>query len=304
MLIIGEISFLSDADVSGGYSIVCDCNHQMEVSGKQEFVTCPACGNKAELLELVADWWHVSDWSRLKHKVVSVDHLHPEHLRASGGRPRWPVSKKLTGKLPETLPLPGVLIAAGKEAVPKEEVSGPPASCPDHGAFEKAERRSRAAQYLNDRQLQFSTKSAVPSFSDKAQDDPSDAEIFQLLLTKGQENFYPSGSILLREGTDGDYMFAIKVGIVELTARDQLLDVLEPGSVFGEMSLLDGKPRSATAKAATDCTVVTINRQGFLELAQDHLDFLVFVLRTMSLRVRRLNDIATTLMTVGSHRNY
>jgi CRP/FNR family cyclic AMP-dependent transcriptional regulator len=80
--------------------------------------------------------------------------------------------------------------------------------------------------------------------------------------------FYRAGRTLFFEGTPGEVMYLIhsgKVGIYK-TGRDRdefLLATIGPGSYFGEMSLLDSQPRSATARILEDGELVVITKKAF-----------------------------------------
>ena len=73
----------------------------------------------------------------------------------------------------------------------------------------------------------------------------------------------PAGEPVFWFGDDGDTLYVVDTGTVEVTAPDVegrhvLLDTLGPGGIFGELSLFDGGPRSATVRARTDCVPLSI----------------------------------------------
>lgn len=84
---------------------------------------------------------------------------------------------------------------------------------------------------------------------------------------------YRAGRTLFFEGTSGEIMYLIhsgKVGIYK-TVKDKddlLLAMLGPGSYFGEMSLLDSQPRSATAKITEDGELVVITKKVFDQMLE------------------------------------
>ncbi|GHU26671.1 Crp/Fnr family transcriptional regulator [Spirochaetia bacterium] len=82
---------------------------------------------------------------------------------------------------------------------------------------------------------------------------------------------YKKDSILFSEGEKGEELFIIKSGAVKITKimnnNEVLLAVLKPGDIFGEMALLESEPRSASAIAHEDCTVMVINRDNFQSMA-------------------------------------
>ena len=74
----------------------------------------------------------------------------------------------------------------------------------------------------------------------------------------------PAGSVLCRRGERGREAFVLVEGTVAVSVDDQAVAVLRPGAVFGEMSLLDGKPRVANVTATDEVSVLVLNP---LELA-------------------------------------
>jgi uncharacterized membrane protein len=101
----------------------------------------------------------------------------------------------------------------------------------------------------------------------------------------------PASSLLFREGDRGGTMYILQSGRVELTVRDKMeqpvtLRFVEPGEVFGEMSLLDNAPRSASALAVTDIDVLVINREALLVVFERHPGVSLRMLEIMSQRLR------------------
>jgi CRP-like cAMP-binding protein len=86
-------------------------------------------------------------------------------------------------------------------------------------------------------------------------------------------------------------MFALESGQVDIFKGTRLLDTIESGGIFGEMGLVNGKPRSASAVARTECAVVVINRGDFYFLIQHAPYFAIEVMQVLAQRVRRNTDV-------------
>lgn len=87
----------------------------------------------------------------------------------------------------------------------------------------------------------------------------------------GMNRKYPDNTMLFSESEPGDELFIIqdgKVKITKIVAEEILLAVLKPGDIFGEMALLDNKPRSASAISYGDVTVLAINKSNFEGMVQ------------------------------------
>jgi CRP-like cAMP-binding protein len=102
----------------------------------------------------------------------------------------------------------------------------------------------------------------------------------------------PSGTVLTRAGEPGEEFFFILDGaaMVEVTRRKRVR--LMPGEFFGEMSLLDGEPRSATVRAETDMRLLLIQRRNFQSLLSEVPELTRSILIVLS---RRLRDLERAL---------
>jgi CRP/FNR family cyclic AMP-dependent transcriptional regulator len=108
----------------------------------------------------------------------------------------------------------------------------------------------------------------------------------------------PAGSYLTREGQDGGLMFVLVEGEAEVLAHDgarnhQVIGRLQPGDVVGELSLIDGRSRSATVRAVTNVRLLEIVRDDFRHLVQRSPKFVRNLLRALSLRVREMETLTT-----------
>jgi CRP/FNR family cyclic AMP-dependent transcriptional regulator len=68
-----------------------------------------------------------------------------------------------------------------------------------------------------------------------------------------------------------------------------VLESVGPNGIFGEMALIDGSPRSATAVAAEPTEVAPIDRAAFAHLVRQNPDFALQVLRLLAARLRQMN---------------
>jgi CRP/FNR family cyclic AMP-dependent transcriptional regulator len=92
-------------------------------------------------------------------------------------------------------------------------------------------------------------------------------------------------------GDRGDTMYVVEQGRVAVTAPDVhgdhvLLDTLGPGGIFGELSLLDGGPRSATVRAVSDCVLLALERDAFHAFLRQRPDVAIDVLQILGARQR------------------
>jgi pSer/pThr/pTyr-binding forkhead associated (FHA) protein len=101
---------------------------------------------------------------------------------------------------------------------------------------------------------------------------------------------YKPGTVILEEGGRDQLMFVIESGSVEIFRTDggvaKTIRTLGPGDFFGEMALLDDQPRTASARAATDCTVLALDAAALDALLRAHPEVAIRMLRTMAGRLR------------------
>jgi CRP-like cAMP-binding protein len=103
----------------------------------------------------------------------------------------------------------------------------------------------------------------------------------------------PVGTLLTRQGRDGGLMFVIVEGTAEVVsgAAGKVIGRLGPGDVVGELSLIDGGTRSASVVATSPVVVLEIARDDFQSLVQRSPKFVKALLRSLSLRVRRIEAL-------------
>ena len=103
---------------------------------------------------------------------------------------------------------------------------------------------------------------------------------------------HKAGDIIFREGDPAKELFVVKSGSLEIRLGNRLLDTLPERSIFGEMALIDPGPRSATAVAATDTTLVLVEEKQFLLMVSRTPHFALNVMRVLARRLRASNSVA------------
>jgi CRP/FNR family cyclic AMP-dependent transcriptional regulator len=109
------------------------------------------------------------------------------------------------------------------------------------------------------------------------------------------------GEVLFREGDSGDKLFIVTEGKVKLgksssDGRENLLAILGPGQMFGELSLFDPGPRSATVTAVTDCVMQSLSHDELLEWLTGRPAVARGLLAQLGSRLRKANDVVADLV--------
>ncbi len=111
--------------------------------------------------------------------------------------------------------------------------------------------------------------------------------VFDLLRREPDIRSFSAGQAIFIEGQEGDSMFAILDGEVEIRKGSRTLEVVSAGGVFGEMALIDQQPRSAAAIARTDCRVTAVGTKRFMMLVQQTPYFALQIMQVLAERLRR-----------------
>jgi CRP-like cAMP-binding protein len=109
------------------------------------------------------------------------------------------------------------------------------------------------------------------------------------------ERIFEPGEVIIREGEEGTEAFLIKSGRVKVTkligGHQVVLAILGPGQVFGEMALIEDKPRSATVTALEKGSAVVLDREAFAQLFIEQPKALIPLMRTFFERLRILSEL-------------
>jgi len=97
----------------------------------------------------------------------------------------------------------------------------------------------------------------------------------------------PAGQVLFREGDRATFMYVLISGAVEIIVHDKVVETAGPGSIVGEMAIIDHSARSATVIAKTDCKLFPIERERFNFLVQKKPEFALHVMRVLAHRLRQ-----------------
>jgi CRP/FNR family cyclic AMP-dependent transcriptional regulator len=121
------------------------------------------------------------------------------------------------------------------------------------------------------------------------------------LAAYAQPRRFTAGESICRLNDSGDSMMAVVVGTVRISlpttkSREIILADLQPGELFGEIALLDGKPRSANATALTNCELMVLERRNVVPFLERNPTACLMLMEMLCARIRRsderMSDIA------------
>jgi CRP-like cAMP-binding protein len=118
---------------------------------------------------------------------------------------------------------------------------------------------------------------------------------------------FPAGAVLFKEGQPGDYMYVVQSGEVEIRRNvgetERVLAVLPPGEFFGEMAILNGRPRSATAVVRTPSRLLVIEGKTFEAMMRARPEIALRIIKSLASRLESANQhIELLLLPTPNHR--
>ena len=123
------------------------------------------------------------------------------------------------------------------------------------------------------------------------------AATIQQIAALSVRRSYSRGAVLFAQGDSGDALYGVVTGKIRISAsssdgREIFLNIMEPGDVFGEIALLDGRHRTATASATLPSELIIITREHFLGLLKREPTLVTHVMQLLCERIRWTSGLA------------
>ena len=121
-----------------------------------------------------------------------------------------------------------------------------------------------------------------------------------------QHRTYPRHAFMLRAGEKADALYIILAGRAKIVVddgegREVTLTIIGPNEFFGEMSLIDDKPRSASVEALEPCEVLYISKAAFMTCLKDNFEMAMLILRAVVGRLREADQKIASLALMDVH---
>jgi len=134
----------------------------------------------------------------------------------------------------------------------------------------------------------------VPIFSDLTE------SALQLILSKSRTLKFRKGAVLMSEGETGESLYLIhsgqvKIFVSEEDGNEMTLFIEGPGSYIGEISLLDGAPRTASAITLEKTEVISISKNAFIEVITENPDIAFNIISALTQKLRRATESIRSL---------
>ena len=127
----------------------------------------------------------------------------------------------------------------------------------------------------------------------------------RLLFARAQPRHLESGEVLFAAGDTGDGCYRLERGLLKVVISspqgdERILAILSPGSIAGELAVIDGRPRSASVVAVRACELSFVSHALFEECTEQHPEIYRYLVNVLAARLREADDAlaATSFMTV------
>lgn len=112
---------------------------------------------------------------------------------------------------------------------------------------------------------------------------------------------FKAGTVLFKEKEPGSVFYIVLTGSVKIyttgqTGEEKIFAIFKSGDSFGELSLIDGKPRSTSAQTLEDSSLLALSAQNFLDLCKTNFDITHCIMQELCQRLRDTNDHVNDLI--------
>ena len=119
--------------------------------------------------------------------------------------------------------------------------------------------------------------------------------IIESLAAKAAMRPVPRRATIFSKGDDGNGLYAVMTGTVKISSssvdgREAMFNLVHAGEVFGEIALLDGRPRTADAVAMSDCELMLIDRRDFVPIVRAQPELAMRLIELLCARLRRTSE--------------
>jgi len=118
------------------------------------------------------------------------------------------------------------------------------------------------------------------------------------------ENHVEQGLTIFSKGDMGNCMYFIYSGKVSIHDEEHPLALLTENEIFGELSVLDSEPRSASATTLSDCILLEIEQEAFYDVMATNPDILKGIMRTLCRRLREQDRVTVEMQKIVQERKH
>jgi CRP/FNR family transcriptional regulator, cyclic AMP receptor protein len=116
--------------------------------------------------------------------------------------------------------------------------------------------------------------------------DGNDIDMRLFARRAGTSINFPAGSVIFNKGDPGSTMYVVQSGMIEMVIGDKVIEVCGANEAIGFMSMIDGAPRSSTARVKEACELSVIDQRKFRFMVDEVPNFALYIMAAMARRIR------------------
>jgi CRP-like cAMP-binding protein len=106
----------------------------------------------------------------------------------------------------------------------------------------------------------------------------------------GASMTFGAGSIVFNQGDPGSCMYIVQSGLIEMVIGDKVIEICGPNEAIGFISVVDGAPRSSTARVKEACELSLIDQRKFRFMVDEVPNFALYIMGAMARRIRGMSQ--------------
>ena len=106
----------------------------------------------------------------------------------------------------------------------------------------------------------------------------------------GTSIHFPAGSVVFNKGDPGSTMYVVQSGVIEMVIGEKVIEVCGANQAIGFMSMIDGAPRSSTARVKEACELSAIDQRKFRFMVDEVPNFALYIMAAMARRIRGMGQ--------------
>ncbi len=118
----------------------------------------------------------------------------------------------------------------------------------------------------------------------------SEFDMRQMARGTGKSVAFTAGSTVFNKGDAGSVMYVVQSGVVEMVLGDKVIEVVEPNGAIGYMSMIDGRPRSSTARVKENCELTELDARKFRFMVDEVPHFAQYIMQMLAGRIRGMGQ--------------
>ncbi len=113
----------------------------------------------------------------------------------------------------------------------------------------------------------------------------------QMAHSIGATVSFPAGSSVFNKGDAGNCMYIVQSGVIEMLIGDTVIETVGSNEAIGFMSMVDGSPRSSTARVKDACELTIIDARAFRFMVDEVPNFAMYIMGVMARRIRGMSQV-------------